>query len=118
MVNDMVTLLTPNLVIGRQFGCITSAPVSLTPVPATHREPLAAWLYAGYAVDSSSIIQVVKSGNTAVRRLEVQMPERSIARQVKALALPPLQSVRLLDRLRERIRLLHYSRRTEEVYVH
>ena len=46
------------------------------------------------------------------------MPERSIARQVKALALPPLQSVRLLDRLRERIRLLHYSRRTEEVYVH
>ena len=46
------------------------------------------------------------------------MPERSIARQVKALALPPLQSVRLIDRLRERIRLLHYSRRTQEVYVH
>jgi integron integrase len=46
------------------------------------------------------------------------MPERSIARQGEALALPPLQSVRLLDRLRERIRLLHYSRRTEEVYVH
>ena len=46
------------------------------------------------------------------------MPERSIVRQVEALSLPPLQSARLLDRLRERIRLLHYSRRTEEVYVH
>jgi integron integrase len=33
-------------------------------------------------------------------------------------ALPVLHSVRLLDRLRERIRLLHYSRRTEEAYVH
>jgi integron integrase len=33
-------------------------------------------------------------------------------------ALPALPSVRLLDRLRERIRLLHYSRRTEEAYVH
>eukprot|EP01035_Chromulina_nebulosa_P002198 gene2199-2965_t len=31
---------------------------------------------------------------------------------------PPLQSTRLLDRLRERIRLLHYSRRTETAYVH
>lgn len=33
-------------------------------------------------------------------------------------ALPPLQATRLLDRLRERIRTLHYSRRTEEAYVH
>lgn len=33
-------------------------------------------------------------------------------------ALPPLQSPRLLDQVRERIRLLHYSRRTEEAYVH
>lgn len=32
--------------------------------------------------------------------------------------LPPLQSARLLDRLRERIRGLHYSMRTEEVYLH
>lgn len=31
---------------------------------------------------------------------------------------PPLRSVRLLDQLRERIRTLHYSRRTEEAYVH
>src|SRR5574343_953352 len=31
--------------------------------------------------------------------------------------LPPLQSVRLLDQLRERIRYLHYSRRTEDAYV-
>lgn len=34
-----------------------------------------------------------------------------------AVALPPLTSVRLLDQLRERIRLLHYSLRTEEAYV-
>ena len=33
-------------------------------------------------------------------------------------ALPALRSTRLLDQLRERIRLLHYSRRTEEAYVH
>lgn len=32
--------------------------------------------------------------------------------------LPPLQSAKLLDQLRERIRYLHYSRRTEEVYVY
>lgn len=32
--------------------------------------------------------------------------------------LPPLQSVKLLDQVRERIRYLHYSRRTEEAYVH
>ncbi|RYF67002.1 MAG: integron integrase, partial [Comamonadaceae bacterium] len=32
--------------------------------------------------------------------------------------LQPLKSLRLLDQVRERIRLLHYSRRTEEAYVH
>jgi integron integrase len=32
--------------------------------------------------------------------------------------LPPLRAARLLDQLRERIRYLHYSIRTEEVYVH
>ena len=32
--------------------------------------------------------------------------------------LPALRSTRVLDQLRERIRLLHYSRRTEEAYVH
>ncbi|WP_397536002.1 integron integrase [Roseateles sp.] len=31
--------------------------------------------------------------------------------------LPPLQSAKLLDKLRERVRYLHYSRRTEEAYV-
>jgi len=31
--------------------------------------------------------------------------------------LPPLRSTRLLDQVRERIRYLHYSRSTEEVYV-
>jgi integron integrase len=33
-------------------------------------------------------------------------------------ALPPLKSARLLDQLRERIRALHYSLRTEEAYVY
>jgi len=33
-------------------------------------------------------------------------------------SLPPLQSARLLDQVRERIRYLHYSIRTEEAYVH
>lgn len=32
--------------------------------------------------------------------------------------LPPLRSVRVLDQLRERCRLLHYSLRTEEVYAY
>ena len=34
------------------------------------------------------------------------------------LPLPALQSARLLDQVRERIRYLHYSIRTEEAYVH
>ena len=33
-------------------------------------------------------------------------------------SLPPLKSVKVLDQLRERIRYLHYSIRTEEAYVH
>ena len=32
--------------------------------------------------------------------------------------LPPLRSARLLDQVRERIRYLHYSIRTEQSYVH
>lgn len=32
--------------------------------------------------------------------------------------LPPLRSVRLLDQVRERVQYLHYSRRTEQAYVH
>jgi integron integrase len=32
--------------------------------------------------------------------------------------LPPLQSKRLLDQVRERVRYLHYSIRTEQAYVH
>ena len=32
--------------------------------------------------------------------------------------LPPLRSVKVLDQLRERIRYLHYSLRTEQAYVH
>ena len=33
-------------------------------------------------------------------------------------SLPPLQSVRLLDQMRERVRYLHYSLRTEQAYVY
>ena len=33
-------------------------------------------------------------------------------------ALPPLQAPRLLDQVRERVRYLHYSLRTEQAYVH
>ena len=31
---------------------------------------------------------------------------------------PPLQSVRLLDQVRERIRYLHYSLKTEKAYLY
>ena len=54
---------------------------------------------------------VASSGQIGPRR--VSLRPRPVAE-----ALPALHSVRLLDRLRERIRLLHYSRRTEEAYVH
>ena len=33
-------------------------------------------------------------------------------------SLPPLTSVKVLDQLRERIRYLHYSLRTEQTYVY
>ncbi|MBC7788775.1 MAG: phage integrase N-terminal SAM-like domain-containing protein [Anaerolineae bacterium] len=33
-------------------------------------------------------------------------------------ALPPLRAPNILDQLRERLRYLHYSQRTEQVYVH
>lgn len=47
------------------------------------------------------------------------VPGRAVLRPFDAhAALPPLKSVRLLDQLRERIRLLHYSLRTEEAYVY
>jgi integron integrase len=36
----------------------------------------------------------------------------------KPAAAPPLRSPRLIDQLRERLRYLHYSLRTEQVYVH
>lgn len=33
-------------------------------------------------------------------------------------ALPPLRATRVLDQLRARLRLMHYSLRTEETYVY
>lgn len=50
---------------------------------------------------------------------QVQGPGRAALRTVgPEVVLPPLKSVRLLDQLRERIRLLHDSLRTEEAYVY
>ena len=50
---------------------------------------------------------------------QAQAPGRMNLRPVAAaVAMPPLKSVCLLDQLRERIRLLHYSLRTEEAYVY
>ena len=50
---------------------------------------------------------------------QAQAPGRTDLRPVAATVdLPPLKSVRLLDQLRERIRLLHDSLRTEEAYVY
>ena len=43
---------------------------------------------------------------------------RAALRPVTADAKPPLRASRLLDQVRERVRYLHYSRRTEEAYVH
>ncbi len=49
-------------------------------------------------------------------------PARSVPRGTlrprPVVALPPLQSVRLLDQIRERCRLVHYSLKTERAYVH
>ena len=48
------------------------------------------------------------------------MKERTapLASRTSARALPPLQSERLLDQVRERVRYLHFSIRTEQAYVH
>lgn len=43
---------------------------------------------------------------------------RGLLRPLPTQSLPPLQATRLLDQLRERIRYLHFSPRTEKAYVH
>jgi hypothetical protein len=45
-------------------------------------------------------------------------PDRAALRPAPPVNLPPLQAVRLLDQLRERIRMLHYSLRTEQAYLY
>jgi integron integrase len=45
-------------------------------------------------------------------------PPRAQLRPKPIIDLPPLRAVRLLDQLRERIRMLHYSLRTEHAYSH
>ena len=42
----------------------------------------------------------------------------AMLRSTASPSLPPLQSVRLLDQMRERVRYLHYSLRTEQAYVY
>ena len=46
------------------------------------------------------------------------MPPRKTLRPAPDVRLPALQADKLLDQLRERIRYLHFSQRTEEAYVH
>ena len=45
-------------------------------------------------------------------------PGRAALRPAPVIELPPLRSVRLLGQVRERIRMLHYSLRTEEAYLY
>ncbi len=46
------------------------------------------------------------------------LPDRRSLRPAPVVELPALRAVRLLDQLRERLRMLHYSMRTEEAYLH
>jgi len=46
------------------------------------------------------------------------LPDRRLLRPGPVVELPALRAVRLLDQLRERLRMLHYSLRTEEAYLH
>ena len=43
---------------------------------------------------------------------------RNSLRPIAVKELPPLKAPRLLDQVRERIRMMHYSLRTEQAYVH
>jgi integron integrase len=47
-----------------------------------------------------------------------ELPSRKTLRPAPGRPPPPLRSARLLDQLRERIRYLHYSRSTEDIYVY
>lgn len=67
----------------------------------------------------------VASAVAAQRRRAVLEPAATVPAPVCAPApasgspaLPALKAPKLLDQLRERIRLLHYSRKTEDAYVH
>jgi integron integrase len=46
------------------------------------------------------------------------LPPRKTLRPPSAVQLPPLQATKLLDQVRERVRYLHYSPRTEDAYVY
>jgi len=50
--------------------------------------------------------------------ISTKSPSARHAPPAQSRPLPALRSVKVLDQLRERIRYLHYSRRTEEAYVH
>ena len=69
------------------------------------REGLAPLDFGAFCVYLYSIMQSMKNGT----------PHRHPKRETQ---LPPLQAVRLLDQVRERVRYLHYSIRTEQAYVY
>jgi hypothetical protein len=68
-------------------------------------------LFGKYTVLMYSYNKIKFSGTNAAPRTP------PFAKQSSG-ALPPLQSLKLLDQLRERIGYLHYSRSTEENYVY
>lgn len=57
-------------------------------------------------------------GGLEARMLGSSMAPGRTPPPVPVTGLPPLQSKRLLDQLRERIRFLHYSLRTEDAYLY
>lgn len=46
------------------------------------------------------------------------LPPKATLRPQPVVELPPLRSIRLLDQIRERCRLVHYSLQTERAYVY
>jgi len=66
----------------------------------------------------STVRRLAKGGNEGVFATCSRARTLGPATRGFSGGLPPSMSVRLLDQLRERIRLLHYSLRTEEANVY
>ena len=126
----------PNLDIERQFCALTPDAVALTQSPRSPPRPrrrLRLCLLTVFSIQyypankgrtspelTVPVARVFGKSTREVALREGSVPASDVAADVHesaeaaAPALPALRSVRL----RERIRLLHYSRRTEEAYVH